>query len=42
MPLPDQGKLVGGVIAALVGGLFGWTQTAITGAALRRLARQHH
>jgi prepilin signal peptidase PulO-like enzyme (type II secretory pathway) len=31
MPLPDPGLLGGGVIAALVGGLFGWTQSAITG-----------
>ena len=40
MPLPDPGMLVGGVIAALVGGLFGWTQTAITGRWLAACERE--
>ena len=40
MPLPDPGMLVGGVIAALLGGLFGWTQTAITGRWLAACERE--
>lgn len=40
MTVPDPGLLGGAVIAALVGGAFGWTQTALTGRWLAACARE--
>lgn len=40
MTVPDPGVLGGAVIATLVGGAFGWTQTAITGRWLAACARE--